>query len=148
MKTILASIGMLTATLAFAAPAAAECANIEETGTFVCAFADAPRGADVMAYQPGVGGGVVSRGEYSFFGMTFRNSYVGVSTDGGSPAGYNSVAVSEFCMADESGSCFFQEDAVVVWTEATGFVMVQLLQTPEGRTLCVMQGVETTCQAL
>lgn len=140
MKTIIVSIVVLTASLAFAAPASAQCVDTP-TGGFACAHVEGPSSVNAYVIEPGVAAASVSRGEYSFFGMMFRDTHVHAATYGEGPAGYNSVTVSEFCMGNAEG-CTFQENSVVVYTGPTGVVYASLVQTSEGRFLCTPDGCQ------
>lgn len=145
MKTIYVTLSLLATTLAFAAPAAAECTDTP-TGGFACVAVQDRNNADVYVDQPGVANAGYNMYEFTFWGQTMRGKSAWVSTAYDGPAGPNSVSVNEFCFADPSGGCTFQDDSVTVSTGATGYSNVGLAQSPDGRTVCVASGDVFQCQ--
>ena len=145
MKTTIVILSLLMTTLAFAAPAAAECTSVPETGTLVCEFVQDPNNFNVLASQGGVGGASADAYEFTFFGQTFRGKSATVYTDPSGPAGYNSVAFSEFCFAS-GGACTFQDDSVFVSSQHAGFAFVGVSQSPDGRVVCFGAADQFGCQ--
>lgn len=146
MKTIFVTLGLLTTALAFAAPAAAECSETP-AGGFACAGVQDRNNADVYVDQPGVASASYSMYEFTFWGQTMRGKSAHVATSPDSPAGFHGVYVSEFCFADASGECTFQDDTVMVHSSAAGMSSVGLSQWSEGRSLCVASGDVFHCQS-
>lgn len=144
MNTSLVSLSLLAASLAFAAPAAAECSFVEPTGASLCAELDDPSGRSLSAYQPGLGGAGYSSSEFSFGGTTYRNSaaYVFVGTD----LGAHFVSVSEFCMA-QGGECTLEEHTVSYYGEH-GYATAQLIRMNGERWLCYGAPGTYECVAL
>ena len=146
MKTIIVTLSLLSAALASAAPATAECASIDESGTSACADVESHNSFNVFASQAGAGGAWADAYEFSFFGQTFRGKNAFVYTDPSGPAGWNSVGFSDFCFASGS-QCSYQDHSVFVSSEHAGFAFVGVSQSPGERTLCYSIGDEFGCQS-
>ena len=146
MKTTIVAMSLLMTTVAFAAPAAAQCAPDLGSGTYACAYLDDPSNQYASASQSGVGGAGYSHYEFEFWGTTYEGTYAFAYTEDGTPVGFNYLAFSDFCMSYGDG-CVYQ-DSNVFYYGAAGYAFVMLSQSDGGRYLCVMTGDVFHCQAV
>lgn len=146
MKTIFFAISLIGLT-AFAAPAAADCATIAQTGTTACVFADEVSSRSVTADQQDVGGASYSSYSYEFFGMRYSGTSAYVYVLGNPLTGPASASYSTFCMGAEDG-CDYQDDAASVSSKEAGYAYVTLSQWSEGRNACYGAADRHGCEML